>query len=94
MPPTDIFKKELCNKLREYEYVGLRMSAKTFFRGKRGWMLNPCMMCLPCTRRVVLKLRWKDINPTVKNALEKRQDRIKVLKKLYKSEMWVILNPS
>lgn len=29
------------------------------------------------------QLRWKDINPTVKNAMQKRQDKIDYLKRLY-----------
>lgn len=63
--------------------AGARMLAESFFSRKKRVDVKCLYDVLTMCRACGSKLRWKDINPTVKNALEKRQDRIKELKKLY-----------
>lgn len=63
--------------------AGARMLTESFFSRKKRVDVKCLYDVLTMCRACGSKLRWKDINPTVKNALEKRQDRIKELKKLY-----------
>lgn len=57
--------------------------AKNFFSRKHAIEVNSLYDVLVKCKERGTDLTWKYINPTVTNALNKRQDRIANLKKLY-----------
>jgi len=60
-----------------------RLLAKTFFSSKRSVEVKSLFDVLVLCKEKNTRLKWTDINPTVCNAMQKRQDRIKQLKELY-----------
>ncbi|MCM1256745.1 MAG: hypothetical protein NC307_02710 [Roseburia sp.] len=61
-----------------------RTLAKRFFSSKRGVAVKTLYDVLIMCKEVGTKLQWKDINPTVANAMQKRQDKVNNLKGIYK----------
>lgn len=62
---------------------GSRFLAKNFFSGKHAIEVNSLYDVLVKCKERGTNLTWKDINPTVTQAMNKRQDRIEELKKRY-----------
>ncbi len=63
--------------------AGAKLLAKdSFLKEKKVKVRSLFDVFVMCKERDT-KLRWKDINPTVKNAMEKRQDKVEKLKELY-----------
>lgn len=60
-----------------------KMLAKSFFSSKRRVVVKSLFDVLVMCKESNTKLKWKDINPTVTNAMHKRQDKIKYLKGIY-----------
>ncbi|MDE7267088.1 MAG: hypothetical protein K2N89_06460 [Lachnospiraceae bacterium] len=60
-----------------------RTLAKKFFSSKRGVAIKTLFDVLILCKEKETKLRWKDINPTVTNAMQKRQDKVNKLKEIY-----------
>lgn len=63
--------------------AGAKMLAKNFFSNKRIVKVQSLFDVLIMCKERDTMLRWKDINPTVTNAMRKRQDKVKRLKELY-----------
>lgn len=59
--------------------------AKNFFLSKSKVIVKSLYDALIMCKENNTMLRWKDIDPTVKQAMNKRQDRISSLRKLYNS---------
>ena len=57
--------------------------AKKFFSSKREVKVKSLFDVLVMCKERGVNLQWKDINPTVTNAMRKRQDKVDRLKKLY-----------
>lgn len=57
--------------------------AKNFFSRKHAIEVNSLYDVLVNCKERGTDLTWKDLNPTVSNAMNKRQDKIEKLKKLY-----------
>lgn len=57
--------------------------AKNFFSGKHAIEVNSLYDVLVKCKERGTDLTWKDINPTVSNAMNRRQDKIEKLKELY-----------
>ena len=60
-----------------------KMLAKNFFSSKKKVKVKSLFDVLIMCKERDTNLRWKDINPTVTNAMRKRQDKIDRLKELY-----------
>ena len=60
-----------------------KMLAKNFFSSKKKVKVKSLFDVLIMCKERDTNLRWKDINPTVTNAMRKRQDKIGRLKELY-----------
>ena len=60
-----------------------KMLAKNFFSSKRVIEVKSLFDILIMCKEKNTKLKWKDINPTVTNAMRKRQDKVNYLKELY-----------
>lgn len=60
-----------------------KMLAKNFFSNKKKVMVKSLFDVLVMCKGRDTNLRWKDINPTVTNAMRKRKDKIETLKELY-----------
>lgn len=58
--------------------------AKNFFTSKKKVEVKSLFDILVMCKERNTKLQWKDINPTVSNAMEKRQDKVNKLKELYR----------
>lgn len=63
--------------------AGARTLAKKFFSSKRRVAVKTLFDVLKMCKGKDTKLRWKDINPTVTNAMQKRQDRVNILRDMY-----------
>lgn len=75
---------------RKLEYIyfmsddaDAKMLAKNFFSSKNVVKVKSLFDVLVMCKERDTNLRWKDINPTVINAMRKRQDKIDRLKELY-----------
>ncbi len=60
--------------------------AKNFFSSKRTVKVISLFDAFIICKQKNTELEWKDINPTVTNAMRKRQDKIRKLKELYTDE--------
>lgn len=60
-----------------------RMLAKKFVSSKSIVIVKTLFDALVMCKENNTKLKWKDINPTVANVMQKRQDKVKRLKDLY-----------
>lgn len=60
-----------------------KMLANNFFSRKNVIMVQSLFDVLVLCKEKNTALRWKDINPTVINAMRKRQDKVNELKELY-----------
>lgn len=60
-----------------------RTLAKKFFSSKREVAVKTLFDVLVMCKEKDTKLQWKDINPTVANAMQKRQDKINTLSNMY-----------
>lgn len=60
-----------------------RMLVKSFFSSKRSLEVKTLFDAFVMCRERNTKLKWKDINPTVTNAMRKKQKRIAELKEMY-----------
>lgn len=60
-----------------------RILAKNFFSNKHAVEVDTLYDVLVRCKEEGTDLRWKDINPAVSNAMNKRQDKIEKLKTLY-----------
>lgn len=60
-----------------------RTLAKKFFSSKREVVVKTLYDVLKMCKEKGTKLQWKDINPTVANAMQKRQDKVNSLKEIY-----------
>lgn len=63
--------------------AGAKLLAKDFFLKETKVKVRSLFDVFVMCKERDTKLRWKDINPTVKNAMEKRQDKVEKLKELY-----------
>jgi len=61
-----------------------RLLAKKFFSGKRGVEVRTLFDAFFMCKEKNTALRWKDISPTVTNAMQKRQDKVNELRDLYR----------
>lgn len=59
--------------------------ARNFFSGKRKVIVKSLFDALVMCKEKNTSLQWKDINPTVSNAMRKRQDKIERLQELFAS---------
>ncbi len=57
--------------------------AKNYFSSKQATVVNSLYDVLVKCKERGTELTWKDINPTVSNAMNKRQNKIESLKELY-----------
>ena len=60
-----------------------RTLANKFLSSKRKVAVKTLFDVLTMCKEKETKLRWKDINPTVTNAMQKRQDKVNKLKEIY-----------
>ncbi len=60
-----------------------RLIAKNFFSTKSRVDVRSLFEVLMICKEKNIGLQWKDINPTVCNAMQKRQDKVNKLKGLY-----------
>ncbi|MCM1048317.1 MAG: hypothetical protein NC433_07825 [Clostridiales bacterium] len=63
--------------------AGSKLLASKFFSSKRKVSVKSLYDALIILGRQGADISWKDINPTVTNAMQKRQDRVKELRELY-----------
>ncbi|MCM1188437.1 MAG: hypothetical protein NC541_03960 [bacterium] len=64
---------------------GAKFLAKTYFSRKHAILVESLYEVLIRCRKKGTCLTWKDINPTVTNAMRSHQDRITALKELYRT---------
>lgn len=62
---------------------GAKALARKFFSSKRAIKVESLYDVLVMCKEKDTKLQWKDINPTVTNAMQKRQDKVNSLRQLY-----------
>jgi len=60
-----------------------RTLANKFLSSKRNVAVRTLFDVLIMCKEKDTKLRWKDINPTVTNAMQKRQDKVNKLREIY-----------
>lgn len=63
-----------------------KVLARNFFSSKKAVDVKSLYEALIMCKERNTELKWKDINPTVTNSMNKRQDRIKALKALYSGD--------
>ena len=63
--------------------AGSRTLSKRFFSSKREITVKTLFDVLIMCKENDTKLQWKDINPTVANAMRKKQDKINTLSDMY-----------
>lgn len=63
--------------------AGARTLAKSFFSSKRALEVKTLFDAFVMCKERNTKLKWKDINPTVTNAMRKKQKKILELKAMY-----------
>lgn len=61
-----------------------RLLAKKFFSGKSGVEVRTLFDAFFMCKEKDTALRWKDISPTVTNAMQKRQDKVSKLRDIYR----------
>ncbi|MCM1056035.1 MAG: hypothetical protein NC517_00285 [Firmicutes bacterium] len=66
---------------------GSRALAKNFFSGKHRVNVNSLYDALIQCKEQGTCMTWKDINPTVTNAMRSRQDRIDSLREMYRTKL-------
>ena len=63
--------------------AGAKSLSRKFFSSKRKVKVKSLFDVLVMCKERDINLKWKDINPTVTNAMRKRQDKVDALKELY-----------
>lgn len=63
--------------------AGARLLAEKFFSSKRKVNVESLFDVFVMCKERKTNIKWKDINPTVTNAMRKRQDKVDKLKELY-----------